>query len=84
MKSFFKEHGADGVSKMWEKGYAKDVLSWYRLVHDFRTLNQQTLEEPFPLRLIPELLDEIEPGCDRISRADLPDSFVMIRIRSGG
>jgi hypothetical protein len=83
MKRFFAEHGAMGLTMMELPEWAAEVMTWYRLVGDFRELNEATVPEPYPLPIIEEILDQVPYGTDRFSCTDLPDAFFQIRIRPG-
>ena len=83
MEKYFKQHGAEGLHRMWLPEEADEVCTWFRLVGDYRELNSLTIPEPYPLPIIQELLDNIPFGCDRYSCSDLPDAFFSIRLKEG-
>lgn len=50
---------------------------------DYRTLNSQTVKYPYPLPLVPAVLEECR-GAHIFTKLDLRSAYNLIRIRPGG
>ena len=78
--AFMEKHGDDAMEKIWQEEYKDDVLKFFRLVNDFRNLNEKTKLERWPLPYIVDLLDKMK-GSSRYSTEDIEDAFYTVNIK---
>lgn len=68
-----KKHGDNAAEAIWKEENANDIVKLYRLVNDFRDLNNKTNLERWPLPYILDLLDKMR-GSGRYSTEDIEDA----------
>ncbi len=74
---FIKKHGDNASEAIWKEENASDIVRLYRLVNDFRDLNNKTKLERWPLPYILDLIDKVK-GSGRYSTEDIEDTFFTV------
>lgn len=74
---FFAKHGDRAMEEVRNPANKDEVISFYRMTSDMRSVNRHTEVEPFPLPNIVGLLDSMR-GSDRYSTTDVEDAFYTI------
>ena len=77
---FMELHGDSAMDKIWLPEYRDEVLKFYRLVNDFRNLNEKTKLERWPLPYIIDLLDRMK-GSSRYTTQDIEDAFYTVPMK---
>ena len=78
--AFIKKHGDNAAEAIWKEENANDIVKLYRLVNDFRDLNNKTKLERWPLPYILDLLDKMR-GSGRYSTEDIEDAFFTVPMK---
>ena len=78
--AFIKKHGDNAAETIWKEENANDIVKLYRLVNDFRDLNNKTKLERWPLPYILDLLDKMR-GSGRYSTEDIEDAFFTVPMK---
>jgi len=78
--AFIKKHGSNTSEAIWKEENANDIVRLYRLVNDFRELNNKTKLERWPLPYILDLLDKMR-GSGRYSTEDIEDAFFTVPMK---
>jgi len=78
--AFIQKHGDQASEAIWKEENAKDIVRLYRLVNDFRDLNNKTKLERWPLPYILDLIDKMK-GSGRYSTEDIEDAFFTVPMK---
>ena len=77
--AFIKKHGDNAAETIWKEENANDIVKLYRLVNDFRDLNNKIKLERWPLPYILDL-DKMR-GSGRYSTEDIEDAFFTVPMK---
>ena len=78
--AFIKKHGDAASEAIWKEENANEIVKLYRLVNDFRDLNNKTKLERWPLPYILDLIDKMR-GSGRYSTEDIEDAFFTVPMK---
>ena len=78
--AFIKKHGDNAAEAIWKEENANEIVKLYRLVNDFRDLNNKTKLERWPLPYILDLIDKMR-GSGRYSTEDIEDAFFTVPMK---
>ena len=78
--AFIKKHGENASEAIWKEENQHEVVRLYRLVNDFRDLNNKTKLERWPLPYILDLIDKMR-GSGRYSTEDIEDAFFTVPMK---
>ena len=70
--AFIQKHGEKASEAIWKEENQHEVVRLYRLVNDFRDLNNKTKLERWPLPYILDLIDKMK-GLGRYSTEDIEE-----------
>ena len=78
--AFIKKHGEGASEAIWKEENQHEIVRLYRLVNDFRDLNNKTKLERWPLPYILDLIDKMR-GSGRYSTEDIEDAFFTVPMK---
>ena len=78
--AFIQKHGEKASEAIWKEENQHEVVRLYRLVNDFRDLNNKTKLERWPLPYILDLIDKMK-GSGRYSTEDIEDAFFTVPMK---
>jgi len=78
--AFIQKHGDNASEAIWKEENKDEIVRLYRLVNDFRDLNNKTKLERWPLPYILDLIDKMK-GSGRYSTEDIEDAFFTVPMK---
>jgi len=78
--AFIQKHGEKASEAIWKEENQHEIVRLYRLVNDFRDLNNKTKLERWPLPYILDLIDKMR-GSGRYSTEDIEDAFFTVPMK---